>query len=79
MLATACLIQSFIMMHGDTRNINILVQHSSAVAVYDLLNSMYTGVGRVGFHGNMFTQCNRLFWTNSLIGGFTTGRQEYNN
>ena len=39
---------------------------------------MYAGIGGVGFHGNMFTQCNRLFWTNSLIGGFTTGRQEYN-
>ena len=26
----------------------------------------------------MFTQCSRLLCTNSLIGGFTTGRQEYN-
>ena len=52
--------------------------YTSAVAVYNLLTQMYTSVGKVGFHGNMFTQCNRLFWTNSLIGGLTTGRQEYN-
>ena len=35
MIATACLIQSFIMMHGGTNNRNILVRHTSAVAVYN--------------------------------------------
>ena len=57
------------MMHGHTHNKILLYFNTLTVAMY---NSMYTGVGRVGFHGNMFTQCNRLFWANSLIGGFTT-------
>ena len=75
MIATAFLTQSFIMMHGDTHNIN---KWYSGLTLFScchihLADSMYTGVGRVGFHGNMFTQCSRLFWTNSLIGGFTTG------
>ena len=48
------------------------VTHFSCCRV-QLANSMYTGVGRVGFHGNMFTQCSRLFLTNSLIDGLTTG------
>ena len=39
---------------------------------------MYTGIGRVGFHGNMVTQGSSFFWPNSVIGGFTTRKGTHN-